>query len=262
VKWLRRIYSLEFLGICIALVTAYFAWIPIKAYFSNENPIEVQFGGKGITLSDDVDKSDAIRVWAFTHEKMKIQIGSLVLFNNRSNHVVKGLNVEISFSLLNIFTIISPEWEYLRRGDECEVRNIKSELRPSEKLFFPFNELSLDGGYLDMNGGIINPDEHAFFASAQVNYDGCESPQVFNMIMILNNMNHDSYYKIYGDTAEYNRRGFNNDFLSCCLKIVSDSYNRHPGEFDKFYILINLYDNPLLLNKDDVIRMCKERGID
>jgi len=260
-KWLRRIFSLEFIGVCAALVSAYFAWIPIKSYFSNESPIEIQLGGKGITLSDDINKPDTIYIWALTHEKMKIQMGSLVLFNNKSNRIVKGLNVDMSFTTKNLSSIISPEWEFLSKGEFFEVRNLKQELRPSEKLFFPFNELMYSYS-LDAKGNIINPNMYYFLASTQINYDGCKSPKFFSLFMVVSKLEHDSYNKIYGDTSESNRCGFNDDFLSHCLKHVKNKYELYPGEVDNYCILINLYDYHLLLNKDEVIRMCKERGID
>lgn len=258
-KWLKRIFSLEFLGIIIALVSAFFAWIPIKSYFIDENPIEVAFYTP-VELSDDINNSDTIYIWVLTHERINPEIGSLFLFNNKSNHTVKGLHIDISFETSYISSLISPGWEYLRKGSQFEVRNTKQELRPSEKLCFPFNELMFHYS-LDKDGNYLNPYDKWLTASAEINYDGCKSPKFFSIFLFALQLEHDSYYKSYGDTADSNLKGFNDDFLTYCLKYVKDTYEIHPGYFDKFYILINLKDSSVVLNKKDIIRLCEERGI-
>lgn len=257
--WLKKICSLQFLGVCIALVAAYFAWIPIRSYFIDDNPIEVSFYTP-VELSDDINRSDTVYVWVLTHEKMNAEIGSLFLFNNKSNHTVEGVNIDISFEAKNINSIISPGWEYLRRGKSFEVRNTKQELRPHDKLWFPINELMCFYS-LDNNGNVIDPYEIWFTASAEISYDGCENSKFFNIFLFVLQLEHDSYSKKYGNTDGQNRRGFNDEFLTYCLKYVKDTYELHPGYFDKYYIYINLFDNPVVLNKDDVIKLCEERGI-
>lgn len=230
-RWLKRIFSLEFAGLCVAIVAAYFAYVPIKSYFVDDECIAVHINNRPIRLVTDKEniEAEAIKILAFTQDNMRIPFHGLINIENTSNKVVKGLNVDVKYYWGHTISYITPGWEYTLRGIDGEVRNKNHELQPYEVLNYPFDELS----YTYEADGI--PEETFYSTLTSITYEGCEGKKMFLTVISVIRSSYE--IKSNSDNLEERRNYFDREFTKISLREFYDSYKSDPNKYDGYIIL-------------------------
>lgn len=254
-KWLRRIFSIEFAALLVAIVGAYFAYVPIKSYFLDEDNIVAVFDDKEFKLSNDKEKSDTIKILAFTYNWQRIPTIDLLTLYNTSNQTIKGLNVKTSYISEYLILFISEGWKYLERGESGSMCYTNNELTPFGTIRFPFEDFNR-----------VNPDEpyHALLTTTSVAYEGSDKEKYISVLInLIDDIDvNDIYNKTYGNgTPAENREGFNNYFINKCVKETLQYYNHSPEKVKHFYVLINTFDRPTLLSMDEVLERAKKHNL-
>lgn len=250
-KWLKRIFSIEFAALCVAIIAVYLAYIPVKNYFFDDNSIVGVFNGQQINFSNDEEKSDTIKLIAYTFHSKSFSVSHLVTLKNISNHIIKGLNVKSEYICENITGMISDDWKYNERGWSGSCSYSRTELSAFGEITSPFADI-----------GLLNFDEpwHTIIMTTTLAYEGCKKEKRLSLLIHIKDIDvSDIYYNRYGNgTVDENRVGFNNDFIKKCVITTYNHYYRDsPQFFYHWYVYMNTFDAPVLLSMDEVINMYK-----
>lgn len=252
-KWLKRIFSIEFAALVVAIIAAYFAYIPIKDYFFDDNSIVASIHEQEIELSTDKEKCDTIVVIAYTYNEKSIPISGLLTLKNISDHVIKGLNVRTEYITDNVLSFISCDWVYLVRNEQGSAAYCGSELPPYGKVSCAFQEIS--------RTNYDDPAYHGALLNIKLAYEGCKKEKMISLLIILYNIDvNDIFYKRYGNgTPAENRAGFNTDFIDKCVAATYENFDvedlKHPS---RAFVYLNTFDCPLILSIDQIKDMRKE----
>lgn len=252
-KWLKRIFSIEFAALVVAIIAAYFAYIPIKDYFFDDNSIVASIYGKEIDLSTNKEKCDTLRIIAYTYDFKQIPISHIMTLKNVSSHVVTGLNLRTEYYSKNINAIISDDWKYIERKPNGSASYRGSELPPYGEIACVFPEISL-----------INydyPGEYGVIFNTLLAYEGCKKEKYITMVIGIYNIDvSDIIDKKYGSgTQEDNTVGFNTDFIYKCVDATYKNFKVDNLIYpDLTYVYLNTLGTPWLFSIDDVKKLHQE----
>ena len=252
-KWLKRIFSIEFAALVVAIIAAYFAYIPIKNYFFDDNSMVASIYGKELDLSTNKEKCDTIRIIAYTYDSKSIPISHIMTLKNVSSHVVTGLNVRTEYYSDNILAIISDDWKYIERHENGSASYRGSELPPYGEIKCVFPEICLINFY--------DPVQHGILFNTILAYEGCKKEKYISMVIGIYNMDvSDIVNKKYGGGTQYeNAVGFNTDFIYKCVDATYKNFEVDDLKYpDLTYVYLNTLDAPTLLSIDDVKKIREE----
>ncbi len=247
-KWLKRIFTLEFAAFCVAIIAVYFAYIPIKNYFFQDNSIVAIINDKQIKLSDNKEGADTIPIIVYLYEYKSIPTTNLLIFKNTSNHILKGVNVKAEYECNNLMGISSPEWKYRERKAAGMMTYSNNELAPYGEIVFPFENVSQ-----------INFDEltHELFISITLSYEGSHNEKYISTVLSLAKIESgDLFYNNESKlTTEEKRIKFNDNFIKRCIDLTYNEYKRskHKDVMKKMYFYIMTLDGPVIMSMKEII---------
>ena len=250
-KWLKRIFSIEFAALVVAIIAAYFAYLPIKNYIVDESKIVLAFNNQQIKLSHINEKCDTIKIIAYTFNYKSIPTSNIITLKNISNRIIKGLNVKSEYFIENAIGMISWDWKYDQRGESGSCSYLITELPPFGEIPCPLTDIS-----------ITNFDEplHSLSITTTVAYEGCKKQKYISLIIYLNNIDvSDIFNNRYGNgTVDENRLGFNEDFIKKCVEHTYNNYYlNNPNALSYSYVLMNTYNSPEILSMNEAIELHK-----